>query len=162
MSVIGHGVEIIPSALQRPTSPAEGTLIYQLDNHKSFIYNGSSWIEINDLDNTGAASDGLITALTGKMNTGSYISAHGGLVYGNMYAGTSGAVTKNIGTVTHNFGTGNYSINLTPWTTNAYNDGFSANAQSRTSNSFAIIISRVGGSGWGDTGVYCSYFAWRW
>lgn len=43
MSVIGHGVEIVPSALQRPSSPPDGSLIYQSDINQLLVWNGSVW-----------------------------------------------------------------------------------------------------------------------
>ena len=43
----------------RPGSPTEGMFIYETDTQKTLIYNGSSWVEVSDLDNTGGISDGL-------------------------------------------------------------------------------------------------------
>ena len=50
MSVIGHGVEIVTSGT-RPASPFDGMQIYETDTNKVLVYNGSSWVEVNDLDN---------------------------------------------------------------------------------------------------------------
>jgi len=54
MSVIGHGVEIVTSAT-RPASPFDGMQIYETDTRKMLVYNSSAWVEVNDLDNLGAA-----------------------------------------------------------------------------------------------------------
>lgn len=48
MSVIGHGVEIVPSALQLPSSPVEGSLVYQLDINSVLFWDGSNWITLNN------------------------------------------------------------------------------------------------------------------
>ena len=47
----------------------EGTMVYQLDNQKLYVYN-SGWVEIADLDNTGGASSAVVAALvpTGVIN----------------------------------------------------------------------------------------------
>ena len=55
MSVIGHGVEIVTSGT-RPASPFDGMQIYETDTNKVLVYNGSSWVEVNDLDNPGGLS----------------------------------------------------------------------------------------------------------
>lgn len=44
MSVIGHGVEIVPSALQLPVSPVEGMLVYQSDTNQLLLWDGASWV----------------------------------------------------------------------------------------------------------------------
>lgn len=103
----------------------------------------------------------LFTDLAGKMSSTALLSAHSGMVYGNLYAGTSASFKKNIGTITHNFGTTNYIVQLTVYSTNSFADAFCANADSRGANSFAIIVSRIGASDWGDTGLYVSYHAWK-
>ena len=43
----GH---IVCTSGTRPSSVAEGTMIYETDTNKVLVYNGSSWIEISDLD----------------------------------------------------------------------------------------------------------------
>jgi len=48
MSVIGHGVEIVPSALQLPSSPVEGSLVYQLDINSVLFWDGTNWIALNN------------------------------------------------------------------------------------------------------------------
>lgn len=50
----------------RPGSPGEGRMIYETDTNKALIYNGTSWIEISDLDNTGALSDASPRGILGK------------------------------------------------------------------------------------------------
>lgn len=47
----------------------EGTMVYQLDNQKLYVYNGG-WVEVNDLDNAGGASDVVAASLvpTGVIN----------------------------------------------------------------------------------------------
>lgn len=47
----------------------EGTMVYQLDNQKLYVYNGG-WVEVSDLDNAGGASDVVAAALvpTGVIN----------------------------------------------------------------------------------------------
>jgi hypothetical protein len=52
----GH-VTVADNSAKSALSVAEGTMVYQLDNQKVFVYNGSSWVEVNDLDNPGAWSD---------------------------------------------------------------------------------------------------------
>jgi len=48
MSVLGHGVEIVPSALQLPSSPVEGSLVYQLDINAVLFWDGATWIALNN------------------------------------------------------------------------------------------------------------------
>lgn len=57
MSVIGHGVEICTSTTRPTIGITAGTMIYETDTKKYLAYNGSSWAELHDLDNTGATSD---------------------------------------------------------------------------------------------------------
>jgi microcystin-dependent protein len=133
-------IDFVPTYYTRDSSPAQAGAVTDLTAHLK----------------------GIDTLFNAKMSSTALISAHSGIVYGNMAVGVTGSTTKNIGTVTHNFGTSNYIILLTVYTTNAFGDGFAANAQNRTNNSFDIIVSRVGGVGWGDTGLSCSYFVWRW
>jgi len=74
MSVIGHGVEIVTSGT-RPASPFDGMQIYETDTKKVLVYNGSAWVEVNDLDNTGGLSDGAYNSLKRldfKTRTSSY------------------------------------------------------------------------------------------
>jgi hypothetical protein len=54
----GH---VVCTSSTRPTGIAEGTMIYETDTNKVLVYNGSSWVEVNDLDNAGGASNGLNT-----------------------------------------------------------------------------------------------------
>lgn len=57
MPAIGHGVEICTSTTRPITGLNTGTLIYETDTKKYLSYNGTSWIELHDLDNIGATSD---------------------------------------------------------------------------------------------------------
>jgi len=103
----------------------------------------------------------LNSDIAGKMSSTALLSAHSGMVYGNMAVGTSTVFKKNIGTVTHNFATSNYIIQLALYSTSSFGDAYSVNADARTNNSFQIIVSRIGASDWGDTGLYVSYHAWK-
>jgi hypothetical protein len=51
------GNTIVCSSTTRPSSPFEGQQIYETDSNKTLVYNGSSWFEVADLDNTGGLSD---------------------------------------------------------------------------------------------------------
>jgi hypothetical protein len=42
------------------TGMTAGTYFYETDTKKISVYNGSSWVEINDLDNTGGLPDGNV------------------------------------------------------------------------------------------------------
>jgi hypothetical protein len=42
-------------------SPIEGMMVYQSDNNKVFVYSGSVWVEVSDIDNPGAISDSAFT-----------------------------------------------------------------------------------------------------
>lgn len=46
----GHIVVANDAAKTALGSVAEGTMVYQSDNNKIFVYSGSAWIEISDLD----------------------------------------------------------------------------------------------------------------
>jgi len=83
MSVIGHGVEIVTSST-RPTSPFDGMQIYETDTKKTLVYNGSSWVEVNDLD----SADGLSASGQTKLD-------NQGLIYLTANSFTS-ALTVNI------------------------------------------------------------------
>jgi hypothetical protein len=58
----GH---IVCTSTTRPTGIAEGTMIYETDTNKVLVYNGSSWVEVNDLDST----DGVSTSAQTKLDT---------------------------------------------------------------------------------------------
>ena len=73
MSVIGHGVEIVTSGT-RPASPFDGMQIYETDTNKVLVYNGSSWVEISDLDNTGGLSDNAPLGIVARYTTTSTFS----------------------------------------------------------------------------------------
>lgn len=62
----GH---IVCTSSTRPTGIAEGTMIYETDTQKVLVYNGSSWVEVSDLDNTGGASDGVLPFLNRRIFT---------------------------------------------------------------------------------------------
>ena len=47
----GH---VVCTSSTRPTGVAEGTMIYETDTKKALVYNGSSWVEVMDLDRAGA------------------------------------------------------------------------------------------------------------
>lgn len=47
----GH---VVCTSGSRPTGVAEGTMIYETDTNKSLVYNGTSWVEVLDLDRAGA------------------------------------------------------------------------------------------------------------
>jgi hypothetical protein len=49
----GH---VVCTSSTRPTGIAEGTMIYETDTNKVLVYNGSSWVEVSDLDSTDALS----------------------------------------------------------------------------------------------------------
>jgi hypothetical protein len=49
----GH-VTVADNTAKSALSVAEGTMVYQLDNQKVFVYSGSAWVEVADLDRTGA------------------------------------------------------------------------------------------------------------
>jgi hypothetical protein len=52
----GHLI-VADNTAKSALSATEGMMVYQSDNNKVFVYNGSSWVETNDLDNIGAISD---------------------------------------------------------------------------------------------------------
>ena len=52
----GHLVVADATAKSALGAVAEGTMVYQSDNQKIYVYNGG-WIEIHDLDNDGGLSD---------------------------------------------------------------------------------------------------------
>lgn len=64
----------------------EGMMVYQSDNNKVFVYSGSVWVEISDLDNVGAVSDNTPRLLDYKSLSGVY--THGSSASGasNMFA----------------------------------------------------------------------------
>ena len=62
----GH---VVCTSGSRPTGIAEGTMIYETDTQKVLVYSGASWVEISDLDNSGAASDGVNAFLTRRIFT---------------------------------------------------------------------------------------------
>jgi hypothetical protein len=74
----GH---IVCTSSTRPTGISEGTMIYETDTNKALVYNGSSWIEIHDLDNNGGVSDaalsvapaGVVSSLPGSPTDGQII-----------------------------------------------------------------------------------------
>ena len=51
------GNRIVCASTTRPSSPFEGQEIYETDTQKTLVYNGTSWFEVGDLDNTGGLSD---------------------------------------------------------------------------------------------------------
>lgn len=53
MSIFGLGHTVCTSST-RPSSVVEGTVIYETDSNKMLVYDGSSWVEVSDLDNTNA------------------------------------------------------------------------------------------------------------
>lgn len=52
----GHLVVADATAKSALGAVAEGTMVYQSDNQKIYVYNGG-WVEIHDLDNAGGLSD---------------------------------------------------------------------------------------------------------
>jgi len=55
----GH---VVCTSSTRPTGVDEGTMIYESDTQKVLIYN-AGWVEIHDLDNTGAAPAAMVPFL---------------------------------------------------------------------------------------------------
>ena len=53
------GNTIVCASTTRPSVPFEGQEIYETDTNQKLIYNGSSWIETGDLDNTNGVPSGL-------------------------------------------------------------------------------------------------------
>lgn len=51
------GNRIVCASTTRPSSPFEGQEIYETDSHRTLVYNGTSWVQVGDLDNTGGLSD---------------------------------------------------------------------------------------------------------
>jgi len=89
----GHLV-VANDGVKSALSVDEGTMVYQEDNQKVFVYSGTGWVEVNDLGNTGASSDAAIAALstpTGIINPFAGSSAPSGwlLCYGQSLNGTS-------------------------------------------------------------------------
>jgi hypothetical protein len=60
----GH-VTVADDSAKSALSVAEGTMVYQLDNQKVFVYSGSAWVEVSDLDST----DGVPTSAQTKLDT---------------------------------------------------------------------------------------------
>jgi hypothetical protein len=54
---IKFGHLVVADNAARPTGVAEGTMVYTLDSKKVWVYDGSGWVEVNDLDNAGGLSD---------------------------------------------------------------------------------------------------------
>jgi hypothetical protein len=59
----GH---VVCTSGTRPTGIAEGTMIYETDTQKVLVYNGSSWVEVNDLDNLGGVSNNALLKTVAK------------------------------------------------------------------------------------------------
>ena len=59
------GNTIVCASTTRPSSPFEGQEIYETDTNQKLIYDGSSWIETGDLDNTNGVPSGLAPFFTG-------------------------------------------------------------------------------------------------
>ena len=53
------GNTIVCASTTRPSVPFEGQEIYETDTNQKLIYDGSSWIETGDLDNTNGVPSGL-------------------------------------------------------------------------------------------------------
>ena len=53
----------------RPGSPTEGMFIYETDTQKTLIYDGSSWVEVSDLDSTGGLNASVFTAMKNVQST---------------------------------------------------------------------------------------------
>jgi hypothetical protein len=53
------GNSIVCASTTRPSVPFEGQEIYETDTNQKLIYDGSSWIETGDLDNTNGVPSGL-------------------------------------------------------------------------------------------------------
>lgn len=58
----GH-VVVANDAAKSALTVAEGTMVYQSDNNKVFVYSGSAWVEVNNLSNAGA----LETTVAGQL-----------------------------------------------------------------------------------------------
>lgn len=56
----GH---VVCTSSTRPTGIAEGTMIYETDTNKALIYNGSSWVEVNDLDSSYGLNAGFYSSI---------------------------------------------------------------------------------------------------
>jgi len=87
MSVIGHGVEIVPSALQLPSSPVEGMLVYQSDTNQLLLWDGAAWV--SPMANQSAGGDLTGTYPSPTLTT----TGIGAGTYGSVTVDTKGRVT---------------------------------------------------------------------
>ena len=66
MPTIGHGTEICTSTT-RPSSAAEGLMIYETDTNKVLVNSSAtstpSWVEVNDLDSSYGLTDGFYSSI---------------------------------------------------------------------------------------------------
>lgn len=66
----GH-LRVADDSARNALNVAEGTMVYQLDNQKVWVYSGSAWVEIHDLDNVGgiaSTNPGHLTLTTVQKN----------------------------------------------------------------------------------------------
>jgi microcystin-dependent protein len=98
----GH-VTVADDTAKSALNVAEGTMVYQLDNQKVFVYSGSAWVEVADLDNASGASDAVVASLvpTGVVNPFAGSSAPTGWLLCNGDAVPNGNGT--VQSVTANF-----------------------------------------------------------
>lgn len=57
------GIRVLPGV--RPTDPHEGEVYQDRDDHKIYIYNGSSWVQLGGVEDTGTSGQVLTSQGTG-------------------------------------------------------------------------------------------------
>jgi hypothetical protein len=61
----GHLI-VADNTAKSALTASEGMMVYQSDNNKVFVYDGSSWVEVHDLDNSGGLPDSAPRGVLGK------------------------------------------------------------------------------------------------
>lgn len=108
----GH---IVCTSSTRPTGVVEGVMIYETDTNKVLVYDGSTWDEVHDLDNTANLPDG--GAALSVIGNGTNATA----ARTDIAAGTDGHVLRRSGT-SLGFGTIG-TANMDSSTANTINQG---------------------------------------
>lgn len=132
----GH---IVCTSSTRPTGVVEGVMIYETDTNKVLVYDGSTWDEVHDLDNTANLPDG--GAALSVIGNGTNATA----ARTDIAAGTDGHVLRRSGT-SLGFGTIG-TANMDSSTANTINQGHQILT---TAQRNALVGVTVG------TMIYCS------
>lgn len=136
------GNRIVCASTTRPSSPFEGQEIYETDSHRTLVYNGTSWVQVGDLDNTGGLSDaGLAQTVRVFANEAARDAAITAPVEGQMCYLTAPTVPAATGGATY-IPTGVRTIyNGTVWVCVTQVGAYTQNAGSVTSTSYTPTLS---------------------